>query len=80
MRHPGSSASPVSSPALKDCGSVSTSFGDPVFFAAKQPVRTPPWLTAHFSNLADLMEGGVPIRRSPRSASRIVLLSSNIRA
>ena len=52
----------------------------PSSFAAKQPVRKPPWLTAHFSNLADLMEGEVPIRRSPRSASRIVLPSSNIRA
>ena len=25
-----------------------------------QPVRKPPWLTAHLSNLADLMEGGSP--------------------
>ena len=52
---------------------------DPVFFAAKQPVRKPPWLTAHFSNLADLMERRAP-SPSPRSASRIVLPSSNIRA
>ncbi len=35
-------------------------------------------VTTHFSNLADRMEGGIPIRRSPRSASRIVLPSSSI--
>jgi len=52
----------------------------PSSFAAKQPVRKPPWLTAHFSNLADLMERRGPHPRSPRSASRIVLPSSNIRA
>ena len=52
----------------------------PYSFAAKQPVRKPPWLTAHFSNLADLMEGEGPHSALSRSASRIVLPSSNIRA
>jgi hypothetical protein len=56
-----------SQPALKDCGLSPRVSVTPSSFAAKQPVRKPPWLTAHFSNLADLMEGGVAIRRSLRS-------------
>jgi hypothetical protein len=49
-----------SQPALKDCGLSPRVSVTPSSFAAKQPVRKPPWLTAHFSNLADLME-----RRGP---------------
>jgi len=45
---------------LKDCGLSPRVSATPSSFAAKQPVRKPPWLTAHFSNLADLME-----RRGP---------------